>query len=260
MDERTGLVVEGMTLGELKDVVASQYDLDDDIKERLVLRYYVGSREEGNRKPKYIIDNDSELPGEDIMRLDGYNLMVRYNGKKQGERGDERVVDVSCDSTYMQDAMPKVGEAIREAYNWVPMDYPIFLFLDNAGGHGTNAVVDEYVAMLEEVYNVVCIHQRPRSPAINLLVLGVWMALQSVVERMHFHKHKEAAALAATVEMSWEALEPIKLVNVYKRWKKVLKLIIEDEGGDRLVESKRVKLFSAPSGDVDFPDEEEGDS
>ena len=57
---------------------------------------------------------------------------------------------------------------------------------------------------------------------------------------------KEPNALALTVNKAWEELEPVKLTNVFNRWKLVLDLIIDDEGGNRKVESKRGKLFRAP--------------
>ena len=113
-------------------------------------------------------------------------------------------------------------------------------------------------------YNVIIRHQRPRSPATNMLDLGVWMALQNVVEKLHFRKRTEVEALCRTVEAAWKILEPIKLENVYARWLKVLDLIIEDDGGDRLVESKRGKLYREPpnkfeSLDDDAAGEEEED-
>ena len=57
--------------------------------------------------------------------------------------------------------------------------------------------------------------------------------------------------LARTVRKSWGELDPVKLTNVYNRWKLVLDLIIKDEGGDRKVESKRGKLFRAPSDEAE---------
>ena len=151
-------------------------------------------------------------------------------------------------------------QAIREAYSGigpaprtrensgchVGADVPIFLYLDNAGGHGTDDCVAEYVKTLKDDWNVICVHQRPRSPATNMLDLGIWMAIQSVVEKLHFGCMKENNALARTVDKAWEELEPVKLTNVFNRWKLVLDLIIDDEGGNRKVESKRGKLFRAP--------------
>ena len=100
---------------------------------------------------------------------------------------------------------------------WVPTNHPIFLFLGNAGGHGTQYVVDAYVKGLEEEYNAMCIHQRPRSPATNMLDLGVLMAFQNVLEKLHFRQRTEVKALANTVNKAWDELEPIKLENIYSR-------------------------------------------
>ena len=80
-----------------------------------------------------------------------------------------------------------------------------------------------------------------------MLDLGVWMAFQNVVEKLHFGKRMNIEVLCKTVEDAWEMLESVKLQNVYTRWKMVLDLIIEDDGGDRFVEAKRGKLFREPS-------------
>ena len=80
-----------------------------------------------------------------------------------------------------------------------------------------------------------------------MLKLGVWMVTQSVVEKLHFRNRTHVKSLWRTCETAWEELETAKISNVYGRWKKVLDLIIEDEGGDRLVEARRGKLFSVPS-------------
>ena len=51
------------------------------------------------------------------------------------------------------------------------------------------------------------------------------------------------------MEEAWGKLETVKLQNVFTRWKMVLDLIIEDNGGDRLVEARRGKLYREPSAD-----------
>ena len=158
----------------------------------------------------------------------------------------------------MKKVMPKVGKAIRGKYRAIGVAdrVPIFLFLDNAGGHSTDKVVTAYVKMLRDEYNVICIHQRPRSPATNMLDLGVWMALQSVVEKMHHSKRQELKALCNTVMKAWDELDSVKLNNVYERWKMVLDLIMKDDGGDKFVESNRGKLFRAPSREAEDLDED----
>ena len=160
---------------------------------------------------------------------------------------------------FMKKVMPEVGEAIRASYNWVPDEITIFLYLDNAGGHGTKEVVEAYVNNLAEVFNVICVHQRPRSPATNMLDLGVWMAFQSVVEKKHYRHRKDPDALGRTVDEAWDALEDVKLQNVYGRWLKVLDLIIEGDGGNDLIEARRGKLFSVPSEEAEVLDEVEAE-
>ena len=114
----------------------------------------------------------------------------------------------------MEDVMPKVGKAISNAYHWVPTDHPIFLFLDNAGGRGTQDIVDAYIQGLDDDFNVIYIHQRPCLPATNMLDLGVWMAFQNVVEKLHFCQRTEMKALVNAVNKAWDELEPIKLENI----------------------------------------------
>ena len=46
-------------------------------------------------------------------------------------------------------------------------------------------------------------------------------------------------------------MDSTKLTNVYDRWRVVLDLIIEDNGGDQLIEAKRGKLFRAPSSEIE---------
>ena len=113
------------------------------------------------------------IPSADQLKQGGYTLIMKYNGRKNNEEGDTREVDVSCDLRFMEDIMPKVGKAICDAYHWVPIDHPLFLFLDNTGGRITQDVVDAYVKGLEDDFNVICIHQSPRSPATNMLDLRV---------------------------------------------------------------------------------------
>lgn len=185
--------------------------------------------------------------------------MVKYVPWKENEEmgeetGDKREIDGSCDSDYMSEVMPRVGKVIRDAYHFVDDDTPIYLFLDNAGGHGTKDIVDMYARKLKDDWNVICVHQRLRSPVTNMLDLGVWMAFQNVVERLHFRHQIELQALARTVTRLWDELDPVKLTNVYNRWKLVLDLIIEDEGGDRLIESRRGKLYGAPSDEAEVLD------
>ncbi len=53
------------------------------------------------------------------------------------------------------------------------------------------------------------------------------------------------------VNEAGEKFDSVKLHNIWHRRKMVLDLIIEDGGGDRLVKSKRGKLFRAPADEAD---------
>ena len=191
-------------LVDLRDSTANNYELNDNIRDCLVLHYKV------NSATMYIY-----TPGAKVLeadRLDDYTLMVRNLS------GNERTVDIICDSDFRESVMSNVGKAICEAYDWVPQTIPIYLYMDNVGGHGRKDVVIAYVATLTNDFNVIICHQRPRSPATNILDLGVWMALQNVVEKLHFRQRTEVEALCSrTVDDTWKELESIKLENVYGR-------------------------------------------
>ena len=58
--------------------------------------------------------------------------------------------DTTCGSVFMKGDMRQIGVALRAVYHWVDFDTPIFLALDNAGGHGTNQCIGGYVTMLKE--------------------------------------------------------------------------------------------------------------
>ena len=142
------LVVDGMTLGDLRVVPKAHYSPEDDVANRLVLKYRSGTRGD----PRYYEDEDGVIPNSRELRTKKYELAVRMN------RGDEREEDCSSDSKFKSNIMPDVGAAIREKFEHVPRDKPIFLFLDNAGGHGTDECVRQYVEMLKNEHNVICIH------------------------------------------------------------------------------------------------------
>lgn len=43
--------------------------------------------------------------------------------------------DDTCNSQFMLHTMPTIGTEIRQQMPWIPQQEPIYLFLDNAGGH-----------------------------------------------------------------------------------------------------------------------------
>ena len=76
-----------------------------------------------------------------------------------------------------------------------------------------------------------------------MLDLGACMAIQSVVEELHHQRMMKLNALADTVMQAFEEFErATKLAVIAARWELVLDLIIEDNGGNDLVETRRGTL------------------
>jgi hypothetical protein len=250
------------TWGQLRAAIGLTYDLDDDIEERLVLKYKSGrTKRDKNGVLKPIpayIDDDSKTFLEGEVDDRGFELVARYN------KGELREVDCSCDSEFMLSVMDDVGKAIREAYSSVPFDEVIYLFMDNAGGHGKKDVVKQYCKHLRDEYNIIIRHQQPRTPESNMLDLGIWMHLQSIVEEKHFGQRIHIGSLWNTMQAAWACISQQALTNVYERWLKVLDLIEEGEGSSHLVEKKRGRFFSAPSDEAEMVeganDEEDEDA
>ena len=75
-----------------------------------------------------------------------------------------------------------------------------------------------------------------------MLDLGVWMALQSKVECIHRGKVMQSDELSKSVHQAFSEISEKMLINVYERWKLVLKLIQSGKGTNELVEEHRRKL------------------
>ena len=120
-------------------------------------------------------------------------------------------------------------------------------FIDNAGGHGTNDAIEQYRELLFRKYKVQLLHQVPNSPETNLLDLGVWRAIQSLVEKLSFCGRHDANVLDKTVQQAWLQFPAATVEKVYQRWLLGLDLIMKDNGGNRLVETHRGKLTNDPT-------------
>ena len=98
------------------EAIKKQYPIiDDEIISRLVFRHYKHVGKDAAKKVVYITDDDEPLPGKMQMETGCYTLIVRYKGLKmikgeKVEKGDTWMEDISCDSDYMIDVMPRVGE------------------------------------------------------------------------------------------------------------------------------------------------------
>ena len=118
--------------------------------------------------------------------------------------------------------------------------------MDGAGGHGTNEAIEQYKTNLLTTFNITLVFQIPRTPYSNALDLGVWCCLQCRVEANHFQRRHELEALARTVMETWETEDLDEQIrNVFGRLQKVLVLILQADGGNDLVETKRGKKFES---------------
>jgi hypothetical protein len=164
------------------------------------------------------------------------------------KRGDEYEKDCSCDLAFLMDNMDGFGKAIRAKYWWVPREVPIELIMDNAGGHGTKDCIADYIEMLKRDHNVVVWHQIPWSPDTNILDLGIWCGVQHHFEKMQCGKTRSnVGALARTIELAWDMYDSNRaFANIFKRWKKVLRLINAQIRDNILSDSARRKEFIVP--------------
>ena len=131
------------------------------------------------------------------LTLDDLHLRVNAPKGKFVEQ------DITCDSKYMLMNIRDIGQAICDAHSFLPNDHPIYLLMDNAGGHGRTEVKKQYEEILLEEYNVIINWQVPNSPELNLLDLGMWMALQSYVELIHQGKVMQSNELANLVKLDF---------------------------------------------------------
>jgi hypothetical protein len=134
--------------------------------------------------------------------------------------------EVNCDLDFMLEHIPLVGAAMQEKYPWVPLETPLYLIMDNAGGHGTNDAIANYA------HNVEIIHQIPHGPELNILDLGMWMSLQSFVEKKHRGKRTDVAVLARMIQEAWDQFDESAFSRVYACWMKVLGLVTIANHGD----------------------------
>ena len=154
----------------------------------------------------------------------------------------------------MLKTIPEIGEAVRSAYHWLEDSEPIYIIMDNAGGHGTDDAKQQYTESLA-AYNIGIIWQVPRSPETNMLDLGIWMSIQSAVERAQRGQRCHHATLAKSVENAWTTyLQEESFKRVHGRLRVVLRCIMDDNGGNNKVEEKRGLLFR-DCNLIDLPEE-----
>ena len=113
----------------------------------------------------------NDMHHKDVKFKDSLLLHVHH-----GE-GTKHMSDVTCNSGFMRQHMILIGAKIREKMHFVPNKKPIYLIMDNAGGHGTKDTIEKCVNVLRKIHNIIVLWQIPQSPKKNLLDLGIWKSL-----------------------------------------------------------------------------------
>jgi hypothetical protein len=208
---------ETYTANEILVLIVNYYELDKDVSQALCLRYntYQGQQQQRRTITMRLHETLEEIQITEehgnVRRLtiDDLNISCFY---PQGSFIEE---DVTCNSQFMLDTMPTIGAQIRQRMPWIPQETPIYLILDNAGGHGTRAAIEEYTRRLRNTFNVIIKFQPACSPEVNALDLGIWMSLQSSVKRRHRNRRQDIEALATTVQEPWADLPADTIQRVF---------------------------------------------
>ena len=227
---------------EVFNLIGEYYDLDENVTSNLSFAY---DSHPSTGRSKKVEQFDSGFLLDDRVYVDSCGIrhpvcLDQLKLLKHVPKGSVTQVDATCDSSFMLSQVHRIGRAIREKYDWVPLSKPIYLVLDNAGGHGTTDAKKTFMRTLRRKYNVVCKWQVPNSPDTNMLDLGAWATIQSQVEECHRKRVMRNDVLAESVEYAfYHMLDSEKLLNVYNRWRKVLHLVLKSCGGNELVEGCR---------------------
>jgi hypothetical protein len=120
--------------------------------------------------------------------------------------------------------------------------------MDNAGGHGTREAREAYITQLLENYNIEIIQQSACSPEVNAPDLGIWMSVQSAVERMNREQQRDPDGLAFSVQEAWQRLPENTIHWVFDRMPIVLQLIVMCGGDNINVEERRGRHSAAVAG------------
>ena len=234
--------LDGILCEDVFNLIGEYYDLSDDVTSHLSLLY---ESHTSTGRSKKVERFDTGLLLDDRVYVDSCGIchpvcLDQLKLSKHIPRGSVVQVDTYCDSSFMLSQVRPIGREIRDKYHWVPMTTPIYLVLDNAGGHGTTDTKKAFMRILRRKYNIVSKWQVPNSSDSNMLDLGAWATIQSQVEEHHCKHVMCNNVLAESAKYAFQhMLDSDKLLNIYHCCCKVLHLILKIHGGNELVESCR---------------------
>ena len=251
--EWQSLYVENMKISEFLFAIQNFYHIDEETASSLVFTYnsLSVSKKDGKLSHKFMKLSPMVKDG---PVLEGRRIRYKKKNGTMGERalqvtdltlkvnpqkGKILEKDISCDSQFMLNHIREIGSSIRRAYDFLEPNVPVYLFIDNAGGHGKIEVKKQYEQILHEEFNINIEWQIPNSPETNMLDLGVWVSLQSIVENIHKGKVMQSDVLAQSVEEAFGLITSTVLDKVHSRWKLVLQLLVSGRGTNKVVEEHR---------------------
>ena len=164
------------------------------------------------------------------------NRLVRY--AKQARAAS--LLPIVRDGSFMKDKLDTIiGPSLRRIIdNDRPLGTRGTLELDNAGGHGSRAVIKEYEELMKTKYKIDIKWQPANSPDSNALDLGVWMSLQSDVSKLSRRTQAFLEALNTRVMQSWSEYDGDRMLPVFDKIKDVAEAAIEMQGDNCTVAAK----------------------
>ena len=134
-----------------------------------------------------------------------------------------------------------------EIFHWIPKGNKPYLVTDKTEAHGTGNAINQYTQILEEK-NIEIIPKVPRSLETHLLDLGLWMTIQSSVQKLHCARWRtHTFCFAKSVSYAWnENLSMKRFKNVHGQFGVVLFCLVYGKGSNELVEKITGKFFFIP--------------
>jgi hypothetical protein len=117
--------------------------------------------EERRRTYVMLLDNDT-IEGKTFINEEGHQQQLTINFIELScllPQGTVVEREVNCDSAFMLVTLPPIATEIHEKMPWVPREQPIYLVMDNTGGHGTRAAREEYTMRLRDEFKIIILQQ-----------------------------------------------------------------------------------------------------
>jgi len=129
---------------------------------------------------------------------------------------------------------------MRKHFEWVG-DEELWLQMDNAGGHGADAMKIRMEEMMKKDFNITIEWQPAQSPDLNALDLGVWMSMQTAVAELGEGQWESPEAVWVSCDAAWNEWanpvsegdwKPTALNKVWDKLDVIASEVIRMKGGN----------------------------